>query len=260
MTATLFLMPARVAPAYAWPDHAAALGVVGPGDRFTMKGRMMVDNESGGKRDIRAGKIFLQMIENDPAYRRRSEATAAAIAVFGTALKAVAPGGTAKLAGDAIASHLAPIRQQHEQDIARIAAEYRVENEKIDREWEKEFGIACPKSIEDWKRLAARAGIDPNFVLGGNYTLREIAPVIEGYLQGQKDNAAVVLGANECPSGNPTRNTTITEVAGLLGIDRRTLKKSQDIWRKSLSDRKWVFDLDQIEDRSPEAADKLKPE
>lgn len=55
------------------------------------------------------------------------------------------------------------------------------------------FGESAPNSIEDWTRLATRAGLNPNWMLEGKWTPREVAPFIEGYLQRVNDSSQRAL-------------------------------------------------------------------
>ena len=43
--------------------------------------------------------------------------------------------------------------------------------------------ISAIQGIKDWKRLAVRAGVDPNYLLKGQWTFSELEPIINGYLQ-----------------------------------------------------------------------------
>lgn len=49
--------------------------------------------------------------------------------------------------------------------------------------WEKVYKYPYPASIEDWQRLATLAGLNPNFVLQGQWKPADVLPIIEGYLQ-----------------------------------------------------------------------------
>lgn len=58
---------------------------------------------------------------------------------------------------------------------------------------------------------------------------------------------------------NPSRPATFREVAGLLKMDPRTLQRSEAIRHNRVSERRAVFDLDEIDAINPDAADAIKP-
>ena len=49
--------------------------------------------------------------------------------------------------------------------------------------WEQTYGMSFPRSVEEMMRLAVRAGIPAEIVYEGRWTLADMLPVIEGYLQ-----------------------------------------------------------------------------
>ena len=49
--------------------------------------------------------------------------------------------------------------------------------------WQQIYGIRFPRSIEEMMRLAVRAGMPADLVYEGRWTLADMLPVIEGYLQ-----------------------------------------------------------------------------
>lgn len=49
--------------------------------------------------------------------------------------------------------------------------------------WEETYGFPYPQSLEDWTMLLVRAGATVDWVIKGEWTLRDVAPLIEGYLQ-----------------------------------------------------------------------------
>ena len=71
----------------------------------------------------------------------------------------------------------------------RALTKLRPELATSDAEWERTFGVPCPKNIDDLQRLAVRAGIDPNVVLKGEWREADVMPLIEGAMQRLADEA-----------------------------------------------------------------------
>jgi len=56
--------------------------------------------------------------------------------------------------------------------------------------WEQTYGMSFPRSVEEMMRLAVRAGIPAEIVYEGRWTLADVLPVIEGYLQRLADQCS----------------------------------------------------------------------
>ena len=54
-------------------------------------------------------------------------------------------------------------------------------------EWEERYGIAYPSDRQAWIRVATRAGVPAEFLLGGGWTPEDLLPIIEGYLERELD-------------------------------------------------------------------------
>ena len=87
----------------------------------------------------------------------------------------------------------------------------------IGREWEAETGETIPASIEEWERLAVRAGIPPEKLWDGEWSPRKIAPYIVGYLDRLRDGRqAAALAGDKAPPTDPLTNDSAYVPAGQL--------------------------------------------
>lgn len=68
----------------------------------------------------------------------------------------------------------------------------------IGRDWTEETGEPIPTSIEEWQRLAVRAGISPDKLWTGDWTIRRIAPYILGYLDRLRDGDRPQATSDPC--------------------------------------------------------------
>lgn len=59
----------------------------------------------------------------------------------------------------------------------------------VGRDWEKETGQSIPGTIEEWQRLATRAGIPPEKLFDGKWSPAEVGPYILGYFDRLRDAA-----------------------------------------------------------------------
>jgi hypothetical protein len=103
------------------------------------------DKEQKTSDCVRAGEVFKERFENDPELRAAME-------------------------------RMRPKMEAMAQQLSQQLREY-------GEYFEASFGEPAPQSIEDWVRLAARAGLDANWIREGKWSPREVAPIIEGYLQ-----------------------------------------------------------------------------
>lgn len=69
----------------------------------------------------------------------------------------------------------------------RALSEAVVELQAFGRDWEAEAGGAMPTTIEEWQRLAVRAGIPAEVLWGTDWSPAKIAPIILGYLDRIRD-------------------------------------------------------------------------
>ncbi|ASV75325.1 Putative LuxR-family transcriptional regulator [Thermogutta terrifontis] len=82
------------------------------------------------------------------------------------------------------------ILEAHNQAYKQCEDEARKKIEDYKKQWQQIYGCPHPRTIEDWQQLAARAGINGETVYRGEWTLSEVAPIIEGYLLRLKDISA----------------------------------------------------------------------
>jgi hypothetical protein len=109
--------------------------------------------------------------------------------------------------------------------------------------WEERFGIPYPRDVESMMELATRAGIDPNRVLNGNWTLKEFAPIINGYLQRLKDQRTKVSDGPWSKPDGPE------QWAKLYRFSTKTLKRRIDdgkIRAKYFSSKSIAIHIDDI--------------
>ena len=83
----------------------------------------------------------------------------------------------------------------------------------IGRDWEVEAGQPIPSTIEGWERLAVRAGIPPEKIWDGKWTIAKISPYIVGYLDRIRD-ANRPEAAVEAPAAKPGKKQPIRRRKG----------------------------------------------
>lgn len=57
-------------------------------------------------------------------------------------------------------------------------------------DWLERFGEVAPATLDGWRTLAVRCGVDPNELLSGSLTLRELVAIGEGYFLNRADAKA----------------------------------------------------------------------
>lgn len=72
-------------------------------------------------------------------------------------------------------------------ELHKLTEEVKKATIDADEEWSKTFDCPRPKTLEEWQRLAARAGFPSDFVFKGQWTPDDVLPIIEGYLLRLKD-------------------------------------------------------------------------
>src|SRR5262245_33405134 len=118
-----------------------------------------------------AGEHFARLLETNPEFRAGVEPSLAKLRAFAVCRRVDEPDAQT----DADLQPLAP-------DIDRLRAAYG-DMAKLQADWEAAFGAAYPKEIEDWYRWAARVGFSGERIAEGNWTLGDLFPIIDGYLQ-----------------------------------------------------------------------------
>lgn len=108
----------------------------------------------------------------------------------------------------AIDAESEPIIAEHRAEIDRLYADYRDVVERIESEWEAEFGAPYPKEIEDWQRWAARVGWSGERIADGKWKPRDLFPIIEGYLQRLRDQSGDA-GNESQPVGLDRNNVAV---------------------------------------------------
>lgn len=129
----------------------------------------------------------------------------AKLRAFGIAVQLVGQ----KLA--AIDAESEPIIAEHRAEIDRLQENYRDVVERIESEWEAEFGEPYPKAIEDWQRWAARVGWSGERIADGNWKPRDLFPIIEGYLQRLRDQSGSTKGQGDEAADVSRPTATINE-------------------------------------------------
>jgi len=81
-----------------------------------------------------------------------------------------------------VAKVLAKARQHTDRKIHALVAELTKRQAEFERKWEEHYRYPYPQTLEDWYRLAVFAGLDATIVYQGNWTPRDILPIVEGYL------------------------------------------------------------------------------
>ena len=123
------------------------------------------------------------------------------------------------------------------------------ESKEAKSRWRETFGEPYPESIDDWMRLAARAGISGDTLLNGEWTPSLVEPIVEGYLKAILDKAvtpkpvAIVEESNVHANPklllkgmitnamqNDDASLTVRGLAEQLGIGKTTVADSQS-WK-----------------------------
>lgn len=63
------------------------------------------------------------------------------------------------------------------------------ESKEAKSKWRQTFGESYPESVDDWMRLAARAGVSGETLLNGEWTPALVEPIVEGYLKAILDKS-----------------------------------------------------------------------
>jgi len=105
--------------------------------------------------------------------------------------------------------------QSYGQIIQTLSADAEVEFEDMVAAWEERYGEPYPRDVEDWKKLAALAGMKGQTIHEGQWTQGDVAPIIEGYLQREANERNRVAkkrrskgGQGERKRGNAKDQTT----------------------------------------------------
>lgn len=71
-------------------------------------------------------------------------------------------------------------------------------------DWPERFGVEAPATLDGWRTLAVRCEVDPNEILTGSLTLRELVAIAEGKLAGPITPAARTSTAPAADAGTST--------------------------------------------------------
>jgi hypothetical protein len=97
-----------------------------------------------------------------------------------------------------LAAIRAGIEQVDKAEFEGLLGDIREAEAEADRQWAAQFSCPRPRTVEDWQRLAARAGFPAKFVMEGEWTPADVLPIVEGYFQRVEDqrlsNAADAAG------------------------------------------------------------------
>ena len=86
-----------------------------------------------------------------------------------------------------LAAIQADIRQVQKDEFEKLLDEIRKAEAEADREWASSLPCPRPKTVEQWQSLAVRAGLPADFSLRGEWTPKDILPIVEGYFQRMQD-------------------------------------------------------------------------
>jgi hypothetical protein len=150
---------------------------------------------SGKAKRLGAGDAFAKRLREHPGDLAGVLRAPAKLRAFGQAVAMTAA------PMQAVARHIAELFAKSDADrerrLAALDEELRREWNACNAGWEQTFGEPYPKTPEDVRRLAERAGMDFNDARRGDWTYAEIFPLVEGYLlrllDGRKTDAATRL-------------------------------------------------------------------
>lgn len=177
-----------------------------------------------------AGQHLLSLLQSNREFRAGAERGLLKLRAFSSAVDRIGTGEVAP--GD-----------EYQAEINRLYAKYHNEVQRMESHWEAEFGAPYPRSIEEWMRWAARVGWSGERVVQGEWTPRDLFPIIEGYLLRLRDQhpsgaapaARVATGAARalelvmgCEQGEilklATSDATVDDkLRAICGIDRKYL-------------------------------------
>ena len=99
--------------------------------------------------------------------------------------------------------------------------------------WREAFaglGIDPPATLEEWERLAARAGVSGETILKGGFTLADVWPAIVGALEGEKTAAP-----HQAPA-RPPRPVSAQVITDKFAVSMATLRRY--VKERRLTDRR----------------------
>ena len=139
----------------------------------TAGGKVVVDD----RKQTLTGDTFLKAIQDDPSAQHGLWQLKTKLVAWQAGLKVL---GQIKEAAE------------NSPDVLKAKAELRdavAELAEFDRQWEQTYGEPFPRDIDDWKRLAVRAGLPADYVRQGKWTGADVIAIIEGWLLRKKDIA-----------------------------------------------------------------------
>lgn len=134
-------------------------------------------------------------------------------------------------------------------DLAQLVADLRKAEAKADRVWEKQFPCPRPKTVADWQRLAARAGLSADTVLKGAWTPGDMLPIIEGYFQHLRDQQAVKTDPIIPETTDWSRCMSLTDMAIRLFNDATMWRKVRSAYGEHMckvNRKTWRIRLDKL--------------
>jgi hypothetical protein len=182
-----------------------------------------------------AGKSFAEAIKSDPATKAAWSRSQAKLRECGSALKSISAfaaqiNNPVELVSHNLALALTESQAQYEAEMKALLETHAVEYAAFKLEWQSKYGAPYPESIEDYKRLATRAGISGERIAAGEWTFADVFPILEGYLQRLADRkadrrqpaqAAQPLSESlPTASANDTPETTVNDVPRFFGLSK----------------------------------------
>ena len=148
------------------------------------------------KRSLKAGKAYIEAIQGNPSARKSLEHVLAKLHLLAKALESIdyLARNPVKMLQKILqdTSNFPELVAEEEMDISALAL-------NLAREWENEYGVPYPETIEDVNRLISEAELEPKLVLAGEFTFQDAMPIIEGYLKRICRLRSLVNQLSGCP-------------------------------------------------------------
>lgn len=104
-------------------------------------------------------------------------------------------------------------------------------------DWKTRFGEPAPTTLDGWHTLAVRCGIDPNVLLEGSLTFRELIRIAEGYLTRLADaKTSTAPAADTSTTRPPAKCKTKPRRTRLTPEEAKTQRAERD--RRAKEDRR----------------------
>lgn len=134
------------------------------------------------KKKIRAGEAYVNASKQTPEGRAAMNEAQARLRTASGLLQCLS---------EAMRQDLQALKDKHDAEMARAVDQLHIDAAQYASAWEQEYGEPYPADVDEWAKLAVRAGIDANRILDGHWIPTDIGPVVEGYLQRQRDKQSV---------------------------------------------------------------------